>query len=132
MKTIKIKKNYDFSPNSKVVLHYGSSQIHIKGFDFFDLTLNPGESVFASQLWTRSKKLLYDDIPENSFYVIKPQLDKVLAFVIFIITLICIAIFLFTRWRWSFVPLIPFVIYVLLYLSLLRNRYLKIVRLIED
>jgi hypothetical protein len=127
MKTIKIKKNYDFSPNSKVYLSYGDKRIHIKGFDFFKITLEPGESVYTSQLWTRSKKLQYEDITDNSTYIIKPQLTRLLAYIIFVISLICIVVFIFTRWRWSLIPIIPFVIYVLLFVTILYDRYLKIV-----
>ena len=127
MKTFKIKKNYDLSPYSKILLHYGNRKIHVKEYDFSEITLEPGESVYASQLWTRSKKLQYEDITDNSTYIIKPQLTRLLAYIIFVISLICIVVFIFTRWRWSFIPLIPFVIYVLLFVTILYDRYLKIV-----
>jgi len=127
VKTFKIKKNYDLSPYSKILLHYGNRKIHVKEYDFSEITLEPGESVYASQLWTRSKKLQYEDITDNSTYIIKPQLTRLLAYIIFVISLICIVVFIFTRWRWSFIPLIPFVIYVLLFVTILYDRYLKIV-----
>ena len=129
MKTFKIKKNYDLSPYSKILLHYGNRKIHVKEYDFSEITLEPGESVYASQLWTRSKKLQYEDITDNSTYIIKPQLTRLLAYIIFVISLICIVVFIFTRWRWSLIPIIPFVIYVLLFVTILYDRYLKIVPL---
>jgi len=127
VKTFKIKKDYDLSPYSKIILYYGNRKIHVKEYDFSEITLEPGESVYASQLWTRSKKLQYEDITDNSTYIIKPQLTRLLAYIIFVISLICIVVFIFTRWRWSFIPLIPFVIYVLLFVTILYDRYLKIV-----
>lgn len=127
MKTFKIKKDFDLSPYSKIILYYGNRKIHIKEYDFSEITLEPGESVYASQLWTRSKKLQYEDITDNSTYIIKPQLTRLLAYIIFVISLICIVVFIFTRWRWSLIPIIPFVIYVLLFVTILYNRYLKIV-----
>lgn len=127
MKTFKIKKDYDLSPYSKIILYYGNRKIHIKEYDFSEITLEPGESVYASQLWTRSKKLQYEDITDNSTYIIKPQLTRLLAYIIFVISLICIVVFIFTRWRWSLIPIIPFVIYVLLFVTILYDRYLKIV-----
>jgi predicted RND superfamily exporter protein len=127
VKTFKIKKDFDLSPYSKIILYYGNRKIHIKEYDFSEITLEPGESVYASQLWTRSKKLQYEDITDNSTYIIKPQLTRLLAYIIFVISLICIVVFIFTRWRWSLIPIIPFVIYVLLFVTILYNRYLKIV-----
>ena len=127
MKTFKIKKDYDLSPYSKIILYYGNRKIHVKEYDFSEITLEPGESVYASQLWTRSKKLQYEDITDNSTYIIKPQLTRLLAYIIFVISLICIVVFIFTRWRWSLIPIIPFVIYVLLFVTILYDRYLKIV-----
>ena len=127
MKTFKIKKDFDLSPYSKIILYYGNRKIHIKEYDFSEITLEPGESVYASQLWTRSKKLQYEDITDNSTYIIKPQLTRLLAYIIFVISLICIVVFIFTRWRWSLIPIIPFVIYVLLFVTILYDRYLKIV-----
>gem|GEM_PF-2635648 len=115
------------SPYSKIILYYGNRKIHIKEYDFSEITLEPGESVYASQLWTRSKKLQYEDITDNSTYIIKPQLTRLLAYIIFVISLICIVVFIFTRWRWSLIPIIPFVIYVLLFVTILYDRYLKIV-----
>jgi hypothetical protein len=127
VKTFKIKKDFDLSPYSKIILYYGNRKIHIKEYDFSEITLEPGESVYASQLWTRSKKLQYEDITDNSTYIIKPQLTRLLAYIIFVISLICIVVFIFTRWRWSLIPIIPFVIYVLLFVTILYDRYLKIV-----
>jgi len=127
VKTFKIKKDYDLSPYSKIILYYGNRKIHVKEYDFSEITLEPGESVYASQLWTRSKKLQYEDITDNSTYIIKPQLTRLLAYIIFVISLICIVVFIFTRWRWSLIPIIPFVIYVLLFVTILYDRYLKIV-----
>jgi hypothetical protein len=129
VKTFKIKKDFDLSPYSKIILYYGNRKIHIKEYDFSEITLEPGESVYASQLWTRSKKLQYEDITDNSTYIIKPQLTRLLAYIIFVISLICIVVFIFTRWRWSLIPIIPFVIYVLLFVTILYDRYLKIVPL---
>src|SRR4030042_71563 len=126
MKTITIKKNIEFSANSKVYLHLGSKCIHIKGFGPFSFTVEPGEVFYASQLWTQSNRIKYDQLNNNSSFLIKPRLGKVLAFIILVVFMICTLLFLFFRSRWSYMPLMPFVIYVGLYLSFLRNSYLII------
>jgi len=126
MKTITIKKNYEFSPNSKVILHYGSTCIHIKGFGQVSVSIEPGEELYASQLWTQSNRIKYDQAFDKASYVIKPRLGKILAFVILLVFLICIIWFIFTRSRLSVIPIVPFIIYVALYLSVLKNKYLII------
>jgi hypothetical protein len=124
MKTISIKKNNEFSANSRVYVHSGSKRIHVIGYEPITLQVEPGQEFYGSQLWTQSNRLEYDQINDNSKFLIKPRLGKILAFVILVVFAICTVIFLFTRWRWSYVPLFPFVIYVGLYLSLLKNSYL--------
>jgi hypothetical protein len=126
MKTIKIKKSYDFSPNSKIYLHIGSRKVNIKGFGLFSLPVEPGEEFFASHLWTRSNKIPFEQLTNNSNYLIKPRMGKVLAFTSLIILMVCFCIFIFTKSRWSFLPLLPLAIYVGSFLTVLRNRYLII------
>jgi hypothetical protein len=126
MKTIRIKKNYEFSPNSKVLLHIGDKQVHIKGFESFSFTVDPGQEFFVSQQWTRSNKITYSQISDVSSFIIKPRLGKMLAFIALLIFAVCTAIFVFTKNRWSYLPLTPVAFYVLLYLTILREKYLII------
>ena len=126
MKTIKIRKNNEFSDRSKVLLHNGSSLIHIKGFDPISFQVEPGEEIYVSQLWTQSNRIRYDKLKENSMLLIKPRLGRVLAFIILVVFTVCTVIFLFTKWRWSYIPLVPFLIYIGLYLSFFKNQYLII------
>jgi hypothetical protein len=126
MKTIKIRKSTDFSDNSKVYLHIRNEKIHIRGFESISLSVNPGDILFASQQWAKSNKFSYDEIEDEASFVIKPKLGKVFAFINLIILMICYAIFHFTRSRWSFFPFIPSLIYIALYLTVLKNRYLII------
>jgi predicted RND superfamily exporter protein len=126
MKTITIKKTYEFSENSEIYLNSGTRQIHIKGFGSFSLTLEPGEEFFASYLWTRSNKITYEQLTNNYSFIIKPKFGKLLAFLVIILFVVCFCIFIFSKSRWSFLPLTPIVIYVFAYLSILKNRYLII------
>ena len=124
MKTIRIKKNYEFSPNSKVFLHIGDKQVQIKGFESFSFTVEPGQEFFVSQQWTRSNKITYNQISDVTSFIIKPRLGKVLAFIALMIFAVCTVIFIFTKFRWSFIPLLPFALYVGLYLTVFKDRYL--------
>ena len=132
MKTISIKKSYDFSPNSKIFIKYGTKELHIKGFGSFSLTLSAGEEMYATHLWTQSKKMAYDKIVDGSGYEIRPRLGKILAFIGLIVFSICLCVFLFTRSRLSLIPLVPIVIYVLIYVTILSHRYLIIEPAKED
>ena len=126
MKTYQIRKNHEFSENANVHLHIGTKQIHIKGFGSFSLSLSPGEEFFASHLWTKSNIITYEELANGSSFVIKPRLNKLLAFISFLITVGCLCLFIFTKNRWSFIPLAPIVIYVAMYLSIFKNKYLII------
>lgn len=124
MKTIKVRKSTDFSENSKVYLHIGVKKVHLRGYESLSLPLNPGEEIYASQQWTRSNKISYEQVENESNIFIRPRLGKQVAFINLVILLICFAIFYFTRSRWSFFPFIPSIIYIGLYLTFLRKKYL--------
>jgi hypothetical protein len=126
MKTINFRKNPEFSPDSKVVLHVGTKVIHIKGFGSFSVLAEPDEEVYASHLWTGSNKIDYNKIEDGNSFVIKPRLSKLLALIIGVVFLFCSTIFILTSYRWSFLPLIPFIIYIVIYLTILKDRYLII------
>jgi hypothetical protein len=125
MKTIKIRKSLDFSAKSKVFLHSGRRKTHIKGFGSFSIPIEEGEECYASHLWTSSKKIPYKEMTETSL-LIKPRMDKVFAFVVMMICIVCMTIFILTQTRWPLYPMIPIIIYVILYISVLKNRYLII------
>ena len=91
-----------------------------------------GEKISASQLWTGSNKIDFDELEEGISLVIKPRLSRLLALIIGIVFILCSIIFISTRYRWSFLPLIPFIIYIGAYLTILKNRYLVIEKDKED
>jgi hypothetical protein len=124
MKNISIKKSNYFSNTSKIYVFVGSRKVLITGFGLYTIPINVGEKISASHLWTGSEKLDYDKIDESISLVIKPRLNRLLALVIGIVFLLCCAIFIVTGYRWSFLPLIPFVIYIGTYLTILKDRYL--------
>lgn len=126
MKTIEIRKSRDFSSNSKVILHIGSSQIHIKGFGSFAVIIEPNQEFYASHQWTRSNAISFNSVTDNSTYSIKPRLGKLLAMITLLVFMVCTVVFLVTKFRWSYVPLLPIAIYVLMYLTILKNQYLII------
>ena len=126
MKTVKIRKSQDFSENSKVYLHIGNKRVHIKGFESLTFPVNPGDDLYSSQQWMKSKTISYDQIDDQSMYIIRPKLGKIFAFINLIIFLICCAIFYFTHSRWSFFLLLPSVLCIALYLTVFKNRFLLI------
>jgi hypothetical protein len=126
MKNISIKKSNYFSKMSKVYVLVGSKKVLIKGFELYTIPINEGEKISASQLWTGSKKIDFDKIEEGISYVIKPKLNKLLALIIGIVFIFCAILFILTRYRWSGVPLIPFAIYIIMYLTVFKERYLII------
>lgn len=126
MKNIYIKKSKVFSSNSKIILFVGERKIDIKGFGLFTISVNEGQSLFASQLWTKSNRLSYEDLHDGSTFLIKPKLGRMLALIFTITFLACSGVFILTKFKWSFVPLLPFVIYIALYLTVLKDGYLII------
>jgi hypothetical protein len=128
LKTINIKKDYDFSARSNVFIHIGQVKTHLNGFGSISIPIDQGNEIFASHLWTKSKRIRFENIEDGDSFTIKPKLSKLFAFVTLLIFAICLLIFLFTKYRFSFVPLLPILIYVLLYISVLKNRYLRIIR----
>lgn len=111
---------------SQVYVLVGSKKVLIKGFELNAIPINEGEKISASQLWTGSKKIDYDKIEEGIPHVIKPKLNKLLVLIIGIVFIFCAILFILTRFRWSGVPLIPFAIYIIAYLTVLKDRYLII------
>lgn len=125
MKTIILSKSNDFSPESKLILHTSSEKIHIRGFGSFTFYLNPGESFYLTHQWTSSPKLHYDDLDVENSLIVKPRLDKRFLFIVLFVLILCTIIFFLFKSRWSFLPILPFVVYILIYLSIFRRKYLS-------
>ena len=126
MKNINIKKSWDFSPNSKIYLHIGPRRVHIKGFGLYSLSVEQGEDIYASHLWTKSQNITYDQLADNQSLFVKPRMGKLFAFIAFLLSMVCFCVFIFTRYWWSLMPVAPFAIYALLYTTILKDRYLII------
>lgn len=124
MKTILISKTNDFSDESKLILHIYSEKIHIKGFGSYKFSLNPGDSFYLTHQWTSSPKMYYDNLAEENSLIVKPRLDKRLLILIMVTLILCSIVFFILKSRWSFLPMIPFVVYILIYLTILRKKYL--------
>jgi hypothetical protein len=126
MKNFKIKKSNYFSNTSKIFVFAGSKKVLITGYGLYTLSINEGEKISASHLWTGSEKVDYDKIEDGISLIIKPRLTRLLALIVGCVFLLCCSIFIITRYRWSFLPLIPFVLYIVIYLTFLKDRYLII------
>lgn len=124
MKAIRIKKSKQFSANSKVMIHVGPNKILIKGYDFYTTKLEEEDKIFASHLWTKSEILNYDQLDDNGTIQIVPRMGKIFAIVILIVLGCCTVFFFLYKSRWSFIPLVPFVLYILLYITVLKDKYL--------
>jgi hypothetical protein len=98
----------------------------IKGFGLYTIPINEGENISASHLWTGSNKIDYSKLEDGITLLIKPRLSRLFALITGIVFLLCLIVFIFTRFSWSFLPLVPFAIYIGIYLTILRNRYLII------
>ena len=126
MKTVIFRKSKDFSSNSKVILHLGNDKTHIRGFGSYSFSIEPNQELFASQQWVRSEVISYATVNDNTTYLIKPKLDKLLAIITLIVFFVCAIVFLTTKSRWSFIPILPIALYVIVYLTILKNKYLII------
>jgi hypothetical protein len=126
MKNIKIRKSNYFSNTSKIYVIVGSRKVLINGFGSYTIPVNEGENIYASQLWTGSNRIDYNKLEEGISLLIKPRLSRLFALITGIVFLLCSVFFIFTGFRWSFLPLIPFAIYIGVYLTILRDRYLII------
>jgi hypothetical protein len=124
MKSIIVKKSDYFSSKSKVFIIAGSRKIQIKGYGLYTIQVNEGENISASQLWTGSNSIDYDKLGQETSLIIKPRLSRLLALIIGVTFIICSLIFFFTKIPWTLIPLILFGIYILIYLTILKNRYL--------
>jgi hypothetical protein len=124
MKTIKIRKSKYFSSNSKIFAKTESNKLFLKGFGLFTISVNPGENLFATQLWTSSNKVSYDEIMDGSTLIVRPRLGRNLVVIITIIFVLGVVVFSLTKFKWSFIFLLPFAIYILLYLTIFKNKYL--------
>ncbi len=131
MKTVEIRKNHDFSAKSKIILHIGEKEVHIKGFGLYSFELKPGETFFVSHLWTSSQKIGYTQLDQKSSFVIKPRLGKVFAWITLAIFIFCLYLLVYYKSRWSGFPLFPMAIYGGLYITVLRDRYLVIKPLVK-
>ena len=119
-------KDKIFSTNSKVLVSIGTKKIHLKGYGIYAISINPGETIIASQLWTKSKGLTYDEIIDGSTLLIKPRFGQWFTIIVAGIFFLGAFIFVLYRFRWSFMPLALIAIYISLYLTILRDRYLLI------
>jgi hypothetical protein len=126
MKTIKIRKDNLFSANSKVFICSGTNKVHIKGYGLYALSLDAGDSIQASHLWTKSYPLKYEDLVDGSTVLIKPRFDRFFTIVVTVLFIAGICIFFLYKSRWSFIPLGIIAIYVAVYLTILKDRYLVI------
>jgi hypothetical protein len=128
MKKVIIKKSKYFTSSSKIFLCLKNERILLSGFGLYTISLNEGDSFYVKQLWTRSKSISYDQVEDGSQLSVKPKLNRLLAFIIGVVFIICFIVYIYSKSRWSFTPLIPFIIYIITYLSFLRNEYLILKR----
>lgn len=126
MKNIKIKKARIFSPNSKIYVITSQSKVLITGYKPYNINVYEGELLSARQEWTGSNKIEYDKICEASQYVIKPRQNGFLVIYIAIAFIITYIVLLLTRNRFSFLLVLPIPLYIILYLTIWRNRVLII------
>jgi hypothetical protein len=124
IKYIKVKKSNYFSTNSKLFINAGSRKTQLSGYRPYTIEVNEGETISASQLWTGSNTIQYDKLENGSSLIVNPKLSRLLALIIGITFITCSLIFFLTRILWSLIPMIPFEIYIIIYITILKNRYL--------
>jgi hypothetical protein len=124
MKKIIIRKDRYFSSRSKIFLHAGSVKTCLKGYNPYIINLNEGDKLYATYMWTGSNEVDYEDLDENIPLLIRPRIRRSLIAVFLIVYLICVAVFIRTRWRLSVLPLLPFGVYIGAYITVLRNGFM--------
>jgi len=126
MKKITIRKDRYFSSRSKIFLHAGSEKTWLKGYNSYIINVSEGDNLFAKYMWTGSNEVDYEDLDENEPLLIRPRIRRSLVAVFLVVYLICVAVFIQTRWRWSVLPLLPFAVYIGAYITVLRNGFMVI------
>ncbi len=126
MKTIQIRKANLFSAKSRVFIINGLNRIHIKGYGLYALSLEAGDDIRASHLWTKSNTLSYEDIKDGSVILIRPRFGRTFTIFVALVFIICTCVFFLFKSRWSFIPLGIIGIYISIYLTILNDKYLII------
>jgi hypothetical protein len=126
MKTIKIRKANIFSANSKVFIYNGADKVHIKGFGLYALSIDSGDILKASHLWTKSDTINYEDLKDGSTVLIRPRFGRAFTIFVTILFIVCTCIFFLFKSKWSFIPLGVLAIYIAVYLTILKDKYLII------
>jgi len=127
MKTITIEKSKSLKNapisvwlhNKEFVLTEKISSIH----------LEPKDNVQLSQMWCKSKKYNYDFFAEGGIYIADVVLNRSIIWLTLITSFGGIVFFkYYSNNLLFFLPLALVVIYIFLYLTILKNRYLLIKR----
>jgi hypothetical protein len=124
MKTIRIRKNMDFSATSRIYVKIGPRKVHIKGFEAVVLPVLPGEEISASHIWTASNRISYDQLEDGSSIKIRPRMGLAFQWIFMLVFLVCFITFNITRIIWLVLPVLFFSLYAFTYLTVLYDRYL--------
>ncbi len=126
MRTITVRKNNEFSANSRIYLHTDTQKIHIKGFKPYTIQIERDGKFYASHLWTQSNRTTYSQIDDNSEFIIVPRLKPELSLITLAALVLSLFLFFKTGSKWLFIPLAFCLVYIALYLTALKNRFLII------
>lgn len=126
-KTIKIRKSNDFSKSSNVLLIQNDQKVKLSSYDSIEVEILNTDIVYLRHIWTRSHKLTFSKLDDGATYEVVPILGKKFGFVFLLISSLCLILFLITNWWWFGIPLGGMGLYILVVLSLLSNRYLRLI-----
>lgn len=129
MKTIYLKKGYDFSSNSSVSVVFGATKIDLSEYEYAKIEMIEGQSIKAKQMWCGSKTVQYDEFDNECKYFIKPILNK--KFALISLSLFCASIIEHIFFKHDYVRYFIGLIgvYILYWISIGSQKYLKIVKL---
>ena len=126
MKTVYIKKGYDFSPNSSVFVWVGTLKRKLNEFDYAEILIEDGQHIHAQQMWCRSKKIDFSELEDKRKYIVKPMPNKNVALIILALFSIDVLGYIFFKLDFFkyFVGLIG--LYIFFWITIGSQRYLKI------
>ena len=127
-KSISIRKSSEFSVGSSVCLYLNDQKILFNGYSYRELKIRSEDVVRARHLWLKSKKIGIRKFGDNAKYEIIHLLGRKFGFIFIVITSLCLILFLITNIWWLGLPIGLMGVYIFITLSLLSNRYLKIVQ----
>jgi len=125
-KIIRIRKSSDFSEGSSVYLFINDEKTHLKSYDYYEVKITNTDVVYAKHQWVKTKRFIFSKLDNNATYEIVPLLGRKFGFIFIVVVSLCLVLFFVTKQWWYSIPIGIMGGYILMALSILSNRYLRL------